>query len=252
MERTKKALFLTSKIYRSVMKSIYEGKAKILYETGDSRFLIMHFKDDATAFNGKKFAIVKGKGRLNKEATTIAFDWLKKAGIDTHFVREISQDEILVRKVEIIPVEVVVRNVVAGSLSKRMGLKKGGKLKFPIVEFYYKSDELGDPMLNEYHIRVFDIADEETIEEMKRIAFCVNDLLRKKFEQADILLVDFKIEFGRDEEGKLILADEITPDGARLWDIKTGEVLDKDRFRFDLGDLIEGYEKVLERIRCVS
>jgi phosphoribosylaminoimidazole-succinocarboxamide synthase len=234
------------------MKGIYEGKAKILYETKDPGFLIMHFKDDATAFNGKKFAIIKRKGRLNKEATTIVFNWLKKAGIATHFIKEVSEDEVLVRKVEIIPVEVVVRNVIAGSLAKRMGLKKGEKLKFPIVEFYYKSDELGDPMLNEYHIRVFDIANEETIEEMKKIAFSINDLLRKKFEQVDILLVDFKIEFGKDEEGKLLVADEITPDGARLWDMKTGEVLDKDRFRFDLGDLIEGYEKILERIRCVS
>ncbi|OQX55215.1 MAG: phosphoribosylaminoimidazolesuccinocarboxamide synthase [Candidatus Cloacimonas sp. 4484_209] len=234
------------------MKQVYEGKAKILYETEDPGFLIMHFKDDATAFNGKKFAIIKNKGRLNKEITTITFGWLEKAGIDTHFVRDISQNEILVRKVKIIPLEVVVRNVVAGSLSKRMGLKKGEKLKFPIVEFYYKSDELDDPMLNEYHIRVFDIADKETIEKMKKIAFCVNDLLKKKFEQAGILLVDFKIEFGKDENGKLILADEVTPDGTRLWDMKTGEVLDKDRFRFDLGDLIEGYEKILERIRCVS
>ncbi len=227
---------------------LYEGKAKKMFETNDPDLLIEYFKDDATAFNGKKHAIIDQKGALNKAITVKVFKWLEECGVPTHFVDEVSGREILVKRLKMIPVEVVVRNVVAGSLAKRLGLKKGEKLPEPILEFYYKSDELDDPMINEYHIRVFGWADEKTLERIKELAFKVNDCLKERFEKAGILLVDFKLEFGFDKDGNLVLGDEFTPDGSRLWDMETGEVLDKDRFRFDLGDLIEGYEKIMMKI----
>ncbi len=227
---------------------LYEGKAKKMYETDDPNLLIEYFKDDATAFNGKKHAIIDEKGALNKTITVKVFEWLEKCGIPTHFVEEHSGREIVVKKLKMVPVEVVVRNIVAGSLAKRLGLKKGDQLKKPIIEFYYKSDELDDPMINEDHIEVFGWADRDTVEKMKDMALRVNECLKEKFNRAGILLVDFKLEFGFDKDGNLVLGDEFTPDGSRLWDKDTGEVLDKDRFRFDLGDLIEGYEKILMKI----
>jgi len=230
---------------------LYEGKAKKMYETSDPNLLIEYFKDDATAFNGKKHAIIDEKGALNKAITVKAFKWLEDCGIPTHFVGEQSGREIIVKKLKMIPVEVVVRNVVAGSLAKRLGLKKGEKLPKPIIEFYYKSDELDDPMINEDHIEVFGWADRETINKMRELALKVNECLKERFDKAGITLVDFKLEFGFDKDGNLVVGDEFTPDGSRLWDKETGEILDKDRFRFDLGDLIEGYEKILMKISKV-
>ena len=229
-------------------KLLYEGKAKKMYETNDPNLLIEYFKDDATAFNGKKHAVIDEKGAMNKTITVKVFEWMKECGIPNHFVEESSGREIVVKKLKMIPVEVVVRNVIAGSLAKRLGLKQGDVLPRPIIEFYYKSDELDDPMINEDHITVFKWADEQTLAKMKEIALKVNDCLKERFDKAGILLVDFKIEFGIDSKGHLLVGDEFTPDGSRLWDKETGEVLDKDRFRKDLGDLIEGYEKILMKI----
>ncbi len=229
-------------------KLLYEGKAKKMYETNDPNLLIEYFKDDATAFNGKKHAVIDEKGAMNKTITVKVFEWMNECGIPNHFVEENSGREIVVKKLKMIPVEVVVRNVIAGSLAKRLGLKHGDVLPRPIIEFYYKSDELDDPMINEDHITVFKWADRETLDKMKDIALKVNDCLKERFDKAGILLVDFKIEFGIDTEGNLLVGDEFTPDGSRLWDKETGEVLDKDRFRKDLGDLIEGYEKILMKI----
>ncbi len=227
---------------------MYEGKAKKMYNTDDPNLLIEYFKDDATAFNGKKHAVIDEKGALNKAITVKVFNWLEECGIPTHFVEESSGREIVVKKLKMIPVEVVVRNVVAGSLAKRLGLKKGDKLPRPIIEFFYKSDELDDPMINDEHIEVFGWADRETINKIKEMALKVNECLKEKFDKVGILLVDFKLEFGFDKDGNLVLGDEFTPDGSRLWDKESGEVLDKDRFRHDLGDLIEGYEKILMKI----
>ncbi len=229
-------------------KLLYEGKAKKMYETNDPNLLIEYFKDDATAFNGKKHAVIDEKGAMNKTITVKVFEWMKECGIPNHFVEESSGREIVVKKLKMIPVEVVVRNVIAGSLAKRLGLKQGDVLPRPIIEFYYKSDELDDPMINEDHITVFKWADEQTLAKMKEIALKVNDCLKERFDKAGILLVDFKIEFGIDSKGNLLVGDEFTPDGSRLWDKETGEILDKDRFRKDLGDLIEGYEKILMKI----
>ncbi|WP_022669877.1 phosphoribosylaminoimidazolesuccinocarboxamide synthase [Hippea alviniae] len=232
-------------------KLLYEGKAKKVYETNDPNLLIIYFKDDATAFNGKKHEIIDEKGALNKAITTKVFQWLEECGIKTHFVEENSGREIVVKRLKMIPVEVVVRNIAAGSIAKRLGLKQGEKLPRPILEYYYKSDELDDPWINEDHITAFGWADEETLKKIREIAFKVNECLREKFDKAGIILVDFKLEFGFDNEGNLVLGDEFTPDGSRLWDKETGEVLDKDRFRRDLGDLIEGYEKILMKISRV-
>jgi len=188
---------------------------------------------------------------LNKAITTKVFHWLEECGIKTHFVEENSGREIVVKRLKMIPVEVVVRNIAAGSIAKRLGLKQGEKLPRPILEYYYKSDELDDPWINEDHITAFGWADEETLKKIREIAFKVNECLKEKFDKAGIILVDFKLEFGFDNEGNLLLGDEFTPDGSRLWDKQTGEVLDKDRFRKDLGDLIEGYEKILMKISRV-
>ncbi len=230
---------------------LYEGKAKKMYETDNPSLLIEYFKDDATAFNGKKHAVIDEKGAMNKAITVKVFNWMNECGIANHFVEESSGREIIVKRLKMIPVEVVVRNIVAGSLAKRLGLKHGDVLPEPILEFYYKSDELDDPMINEYHIKVFKWADGKTLDKIKEIAFKVNECLRERFDKAGIMLVDFKIEFGFDNDGNLLVGDEFTPDGSRLWDKETKEVLDKDRFRKDLGDLIEGYEKILMKISKV-
>ncbi len=227
---------------------LYEGKAKKMYNTDNPDLLIEYFKDDATAFNGKKHAVIDEKGALNKAITVKVFRWLEECGVPTHFVEENSGREIVVKRLKMIPVEVVVRNVIAGSLAKRLALKKGERLPRPIIEFFYKSDELDDPMINDDHVEVFGWADKETIRKIKEMALKVNECLKEKFDKAGILLVDFKLEFGFDKDGNLVLGDEFTPDGSRLWDKETGEVLDKDRFRHDLGDLIEGYEKILMKI----
>lgn len=231
------------------MQAIYEGKAKRLFETENPNELRMEFKDDATAFNGQKHAQFANKGVLNKRLSVLLYEMLEKEGVSTHYVGDLGEREFLVKRTEIILIEVVVRNYVAGSLQKRTGLEEGQKLRQAIVEFYYKSDDLGDPMITEEHIRELKLASNDELTKIKRQALRINLLLIKFWEKAGIQLVDFKLEFGRlyPEKKNIVLADEISPDTCRLWDIETGEKLDKDRFRADLGDLMEGYAKVLDR-----
>ena len=228
-------------------EKLYEGKAKILYSTEEPDKLIQYFKDDATAFNAQKKGTIKEKGVLNNKISSRIFDLLEKEGIKTHFIERTSDRDMLVKKVEIIPVEIVIRNVTAGSLSKRMGIDEGITLKEPILEFYYKSDELGDPMINEYHIKVFNLANEKEMDIIKVMALKVNKFLVDFFDKNGIRLIDFKLEFGR-YNGDVLLADEITPDGCRLWDKKSGEKMDKDRFRQDLGKIEEAYQEVYKRV----
>ncbi len=236
-------------------KKIYEGKAKILFEGPDPATVIQHFKDDATAFNAEKHALISGKGVLNNRISAHLMAQLEMMGIPTHFIRQINMREQLVRRVEVIPIELVVRNVVAGSLAKRLGLKEGMILPRPIVEYYFKNDSLGDPMVSEDHIISLGWADPIELEEMVQMSWRVNDFLSGLFNGIGLRLVDFKLEFGRlwDEDGNLylLLADEISPDNCRIWDVKTGERLDKDRFRFDLGDLIEGYQVIAQKLGLI-
>lgn len=230
---------------------IYEGKAKILYEGPEPGTLIQHFKDDATAFNAQKRATLQGKGVLNNVISEHIFTQLNAVGIPTHFLRRLSMREQLVRAVEIIPIEVVVRNIAAGSISKRLGLEEGTVLPRAIVEYYYKDDELGDPMVGEEHITAFGWAHDFELEEIIHMALRVNDFLCGMFAAIGIKLVDFKLEFGRfytEDHMQIVLADEISPDGCRLWDMKTNEKLDKDRFRRDMGGEIEAYQEVARRL----
>jgi phosphoribosylaminoimidazole-succinocarboxamide synthase len=228
-------------------EKIYEGKAKALYSTDSENLLIAYFKDDTTAFDGAKKEVLEDKGIINCAISTVIFEYLEKYGVKTHFVERLSPREMLVKKCEIIPVEVVVRNVAAGSFSKRYGVKEGTPLKEPLVEYFYKNDELHDPMVCPHHVYLFDWADREELGEMTKTALKVNELLRKFFDEIDIQLVDFKLEFGRCN-GEILLADEITPDSCRLWDKSSGEVLDKDRFRKDMGKVVESYKEVYRRI----
>lgn len=226
-------------------EKLYEGKAKVLYATDDPKLLIQYFKDDATAFNAQKRGTIVDKGIMNNTISSKIFTELEKVGVPTHFVNKLSDREMLVRKLHIVPVEVVVRNVIAGSLSKRMGRPEGEPLSHPIVELYFKDDALGDPMINDDHIAVFNLATPEEMKEIRRLAFKVNDYLRSFFDARGIRLVDFKLEFGRCDD-QIVLGDEITPDGCRLWDKVTNEKLDKDRFRRDLGNVEEAYHRVLD------
>jgi len=231
------------------MELLYEGKAKRVYRTENEYVLLVKYKDEATAFNAQKKAVIEGKGRLNNEISTILFTMLKKAGVDTHFIEKVSETEQLVRAVDIIPLEVIVRNVAAGSLSQRLGLQEGRPLKQPVIEFCYKRDDLGDPLITEAHIDLLELATPEEVALIKQCALKINDILSNYFDHLGILLVDFKLEFGREKaSGKVILADEISPDTCRLWDKATGEKLDKDVFRKDLGDLQTAYAKILERL----
>ena len=236
-------------------KKLYEGKAKILYEGPEPGTVIQYFKDDATAFNAEKHDVIAGKGVLNNRISAHLMTKLEKLGIPTHFIRSINMREQLVRSVEIIPIELVVRNIAAGSLCKRLGVKEGTILHRPLVEFFYKKDELGDPLISEEHIFAFGWADPYELEEMVAMAWRVNDFMSGLFAGIGLQLVDFKVEFGRiyGENGELyiILADEISPDNCRLWDARTGEKLDKDRFRFDLGDLIEGYQFIATKLGLI-
>lgn len=236
-------------------KLIHEGKAKIIYEGPDENTVIQYFKDDATAFNAEKHDVIAGKGVLNNRISAHLMTKIESIGIPTHFIRSINMREQLVRKVDIIPIEVVVRNVAAGSLCKRLGLKEGEYLGRPLIEYYYKKDELGDPLVGEEHIITFGWADPYELEEMSLMAWRVNDYLSGLFAGIGLKLVDFKLEFGRiyGEYGEvyLVLADEVSPDNCRLWDATSGEKLDKDRFRFDLGDLVEGYQKIAERLGLI-
>lgn len=229
------------------LEKIYEGKAKILYTTEDPNLIIQYFKDDATAFNGVKKGTIVDKGVVNNHISSVIYQFLEKNGIPTHFVERVSEREQLTKKLDIIPIELVVRNVVAGSLAKRMGRLEGEALKSPILEFYYKDDDLGDPMINEYHIREFGLATDDEMAVLKERGFKINDLLVGYFKERGIRLVDYKLEFGRNN-GQVLLGDEISPDGCRLWNIKTNEKMDKDRFRFDLGKVEETYQEVYHLI----
>ena len=227
---------------------LYEGKAKKLFITEDPQILRVEYKDDATAFNGKKFDRLRDKGRLNNAITVFFFEHLETKNIPSHFVRKISETEQLVRRVKIIPLEVVVRNVAAGSLSKRIGWEEGKELPHPIVEFYYKDDDLGDPLLAEEHIRLLELASEAQIEELKKRGLAVNEALKSLMLSKGIRLIDFKLEFGLDQKGEILLADEISPDTCRFWDIESGKILDKDRFRRDLGGVTEAYREIHQRL----
>ncbi|MBD8034387.1 MULTISPECIES: phosphoribosylaminoimidazolesuccinocarboxamide synthase [Solibacillus] len=227
---------------------LYEGKAKRLYETENPEVLFVEYKDSATAFNGEKKANIAGKGNLNNQITTLIFEKLQANGIESHFVKRLSDNEQLVRKVEIIPIEVVTRNIAAGSLAKRLGFEEGMALKRPIVEFYYKDDTLGDPLITTEHIDVLGIATLAEVEELYNAALHVNEVLSPIFAAVGVTLIDFKLEFGRDNNGNVLLADEISPDTCRLWDTKTNQKLDKDVFRRDLGSITEVYEIILQKL----
>ena len=227
---------------------LYEGKAKRLYQTEQEDILFVEYKNSATAFNGEKKAEIDGKGILNNRITTVIFEKLKTQGIDSHFVERISENEQLVRKVDIIPIEVVVRNIAAGSLAKRLGFEEGTPLNRTIVEFYYKDDALGDPIINNDHIDILGIATKEEVETLYQLGLKVNSVLQPIFEEVGVILVDFKLEFGRDQDGNVLLADEISPDTCRLWDAETKQKLDKDVFRRDLGSLTDVYEIILARL----
>ena len=227
---------------------LYEGKAKRLYATDEQDILWVEYKDSATAFNGEKKAEITGKGMLNNKITSLIFEKLQEAGIASHFVEQLSDHEQLVRQVTIIPVEVVVRNIVAGSMAKRLGLEEGTVLKQSIVEFYYKDDALGDPIITEDHIEMLELASTEEIKQLRTKALEVNEVLIGFFKEVGVDLVDFKIEFGRDNDGQILLADEISPDTCRLWDAKTKQKLDKDVFRRNLGNLTEAYELILAKL----
>ncbi len=232
-------------------RQIYEGKAKILYEGPEPGTLIQYFKDDATAFNAQKKGTINGKGVINNRISEHMFTLLGNIGIPTHFIKRLNMREQLVRQVEIVPIEVVVRNVVAGSLAKRLGIEEGTALGRTILEFYYKDDALGDPMITEEHIACFGWASQEEMHEISDMALRINDFMQGLFAAIGIKLVDFKLEFGRvwdNDYSRVILADEISPDGCRLWDMETNEKLDKDRFRRDLGGEVEAYQEVARRL----
>ena len=236
-------------------RRIYEGKAKVLYEGPEPGTLIQHFKDDATAFNNKKQARIDGKGVLNNRISEFVFQQLNNIGVPTHFIRRLNMREQLIREVEIIPLEVVVRNVAAGSLAQRLGLEEGTQLPRSIIEFYYKNDQLGDPMVSEEHITAFGWASPQEIDDIMALAIRVNDFLTGLFLGAGIRLVDFKMEFGRlwdNDMMRIVVADEISPDSCRLWDIKSKDKLDKDRFRRDMGGLVEAYTEVARRLGILS
>jgi phosphoribosylaminoimidazole-succinocarboxamide synthase len=227
---------------------VYEGKAKKVFKTEDDSKYIIQYKDDATAFNGVKKGTIEGKGIINNKMSALLFKILEEKGIPTHFIELLNDREMLVKEVTILPLEVIVRNIAAGSLAKRLGLEEGAVMKKSVLEFCYKNDELGDPMINEYHIEALDLATKEQIKEIKKYSFKINDILGKYFKTRGIKLIDFKLEFGL-HKGKVILADEISPDTCRLWDIETDKKLDKDRFRRDLGEVEETYKEVFKRIQ---
>ncbi len=231
------------------MKIIHEGKAKIVYAAEDQDKYIIYFKDTATAFDATKKAEVEGKGVLNNTISSLLFKLLEERGIRTHFIERVSDREMLVWKAKRLDLEVVVRNITAGSICKRLGLREGEKLKKPILELFYKNDQLHDPLICIEHVLLLGITDRKTLGGIRRTALRVNRILRSFFRLQGLLLVDFKLEFGVLPDGTLAVIDEISPDTCRLWDAKTGEKLDKDRFRFDLGDLLEGYRKVLQRLQ---
>jgi phosphoribosylaminoimidazole-succinocarboxamide synthase len=229
------------------LEKIYEGKAKILYTTEDPGLIIQYFKDDATAFNAQKRGTIAEKGIMNNRIATKIFEYLQTQGIETHFVQSLNDREMLVRRVHIVPLEVIVRNRAAGSLCRLLGLAEGAALACPTLEFCYKDDALGDPQVNEYHIRALKWASDEEVKHITAMAFKINEALKKFFLNLNIELIDFKLEFGRIQD-RIILADEISPDTCRLWEVGTGNKLDKDRFRRDLGHVEQAYQEVLRRV----
>ena len=229
------------------LELVYEGKAKKVFTTELADKYIIEYKDDATAFNGEKKSSIAGKGVINNTITSYFFELMEERGISTHFVEKIDDRNMLVKKVEIVPLEVIVRNVAAGSISRRLGIKEGTVFSSPVLEFSYKKDELGDPLINDSQVFAMELATVEEVATIKNMALRVNEILSERLFQAGIKLVDFKLEFGR-ANGKILLADEISPDTCRFWDVETGMKLDKDRFRFDLGEVEEGYQEALKRI----
>ena len=229
---------------------ITTGKAKSLYETNDEDFLIMHYSDDTSAFDGKKIESLEGKGTINNKFNAFIMEYLESESISTHFVELLNETDSLVKRLDMAPVECVVRNVAAGSICKRLGLEEGIDINPPTFEFFYKDDALGDPMINEYHIKAFGWATEDQVEQMQILTFEVNTALKKLFLNAGMILVDYKLEFG-DHKGKLLLGDEFTPDGCRVWDEETREKLDKVRFRQGLGDVVESYQIMAKRLGVI-
>lgn len=227
---------------------LYEGKAKKVFATDNPEVLLVSYKDDATAFNGLKKGTISGKGAINNRVTNSIMRLLEKDGVPTHFIEELNDRETLVKKVSIVPLEVIIRNISAGSFAKRYGVKEGIVFAWPTIEFSYKNDKLGDPLINEYHALALGLATAEEIETIKTLAFKVNDFLKAFFKKLNIDLVDFKLEFGRLSDGTIVLADEISPDTCRFWDCDTHEKLDKDRFRRDLGGVEDAYREIMKRI----
>ena len=229
-------------------EQLYEGKAKKVFATDDANLVIVDYKDDATAFNGEKKGTITGKGVINNVMSNHMFQLLEQQGVPTHFVEQLSERETLVKKVSIVPLEVIIRNISAGSFAKRFGVEEGIVFDEPTIEFSYKNDELGDPLMNAYHAIALKAATREEIETIKAMAFKVNEVMKQYFYTLNVILVDFKLEFGKTADGKIVLADEISPDTCRLWDKDTHEKLDKDRFRRDLGNVEDAYEEVFRRL----
>ena len=229
-------------------EQLYEGKAKKVFATDDPNLVIVDYKDDATAFNGLKKGSIAGKGVINNVMSNHMFQLLEKQGVPTHFVEQLSERETLVKKVSIVPLEVIIRNISAGSFAKRFGVEEGIVFDEPTIEFSYKNDDLGDPLMNAYHAVALKAATREEIETIKSMAFKVNEVMKQYFDSLNVILVDFKLEFGKTADGKIVLADEISPETCRLWDKTTKEKLDKDRFRRDLGGVEEAYQEIMKRV----
>ena len=229
-------------------EQLYEGKAKKVFATDDANLVIVDYKDDATAFNGEKKGTITGKGVINNVMSNHMFQLLEQQGVPTHFVEQLSERETLVKKVSIVPLEVIIRNISAGSFAQRFGVEEGIVFDEPTIEFSYKNDELGDPLMNAYHAIALKAATREEIETIKAMAFKVNEVMKQYFDTLNVILVDFKLEFGKTADGKIVLADEISPDTCRLWDKTTKEKLDKDRFRRDMGGVEEAYQEIMKRV----
>ena len=231
-------------------EQLYEGKAKKVFATDDPELLLVSYKDDATAFNGLKKGTIAGKGVINNKMSNALMQYLEKKGIPTHYVEEINDRDTIVKKVQIVPLEVIIRNIAAGSFSKHYGVEEGTLLKAPTIEFSYKNDELGDPLINDYHALALGLATQEEIDTIKKYAFQVNEELKAFWKSCGVTLVDFKLEFGRLSDGTIVLADEISPDTCRLWDSETGMKLDKDRFRRDMGGVEDAYQEIMRRLQA--
>ena len=229
-------------------EQLYEGKAKKVFATDDPNLVIVDYKDDATAFNGLKKGQIAGKGAINNVMSNHMFQLLEKQGVPTHFVEQLSERETVVKKVQIVPLEVIIRNISAGSFAKRYGVVEGIVFASPTIEFSYKNDDLGDPLINDYHALALKLATQDELERIKTMAFKVNDVMKTYFDTLNVILVDFKLEFGKTSDGKIVLADEISPDTCRLWDKDTKEKLDKDRFRRDMGGVEDAYQEIMRRL----